>query len=143
MENKTIDVTIKNQPFIQTNIDGNTLQLFYVIRWKGHFENWTATNALSSLDYNYYINNYGVQASNSTYTVKTYILASFSNVPDGGQLDFQVKAQIGYSYPYFGEHAPIMPIGINFQLVEESSWSNIQTITIGELSNSTTVSSTT
>jgi len=132
VENITIDVTIKNQPFTSTEIDGNTTQLFYAIRWKGHFEDWADTYHISGVDYNYYLNNYGVQASNSDYTVKTYTMASFGNVPEGGQIDFQVKAQVGYSFAYYGEHAHILPIGINFQSVEESDWSNTQTITIGE-----------
>ena len=142
VENRTIDVTIKNQPFTPTNIDGNTTQLFYVIRWKGHFENWTDTNDFSGIDYNYYLNNYGVQASNSDYTVKTYTLASIGNVPQGGQVDFQVKAQIGYSFLYYGEHAHIQPIGTDFQSVEESDWSNTQTITIPATSTATSTSPT-
>jgi hypothetical protein len=135
VENQTIDVTIKNQPFTPTNIDGNITQMFYVIRWKGHFENWTNTDDFNDIDYNYYLNNYGVQASNSDFTVKTYTLASIGNVPEGGQVDFQVKAQIGYSFEYFGGH--IMPIGTDFQYVQESDWSNTQTLTINYNSNST------
>ena len=131
VENKTIEITIKNQPFISTNIDGNTTHLFYAIRWKGHFEDWPDKYYLSGIDYNYYLNNYGVPASNSDYTVKTYTLASFGNVPEEqGQVDFQVKAQVGYSFLYYGEHAHILPIGTDFQSVEESGWSNTRTITI-------------
>jgi hypothetical protein len=129
VENKTIDVTIKNQPFTPTNIDGNITQLFYVIRWKGHFENW-AESAFSTADFYYYLNNVGTPASNSDYTVKTYTLASFGNIPEDGQVDFQVKAQVGYSFLYYGQHAHIQPIGTNFQLVEESGWSSIQTVNI-------------
>jgi hypothetical protein len=132
VENITIDVTIKNQPFTSSNIDGNTTQLFYAIRWKGHFENWADTYHISGVDYNYYLSNYGIPASNSEYTVKIYTMASFENVPEGGQIDFQVKAQVGYSFAYYGDHAPIMPIGTVFQSVEESVWSNTQTITLGE-----------
>ena len=132
VENITIDVIVKNQPFTSTNIDGNATQLFYAIRWKGHFENWADTYYLSGIDYNYYLNTYGVKSSNSDYTVKTYILAPLGDFPNHGQVDFQVKAQIGYSFLYFGEHPPIMPIGTNFESVEESDWSNTQTITISE-----------
>jgi hypothetical protein len=80
VENITTDVTIKNQPFTPTNIDGNTTQLFYIIRWKGHYENWSDTYDYNDMDYHYYLDN-RVQASNSDYTVKTYAFASFGNVP--------------------------------------------------------------
>lgn len=130
VENRTIEVTIKNQPFTSTNIDGNTTQLFYAIRWKGHFENWSDTYHISGVDYNYYLRNYGAQASNSDYTVRAYTLESFGNVPADGRIDFQVKAQVGYSFAYYGSHALIMPIGTNFRSVEESNWSNTQTITV-------------
>ena len=132
VENKTIDVTIKNQPFTSTNIDGNNTKLFYAIRWKGHFENWSDTYHLSGVDYGYYLDNYGVPASNSDYTVKTYTIGTFGGFVKGGEIDFQVKAQVGYSFLYFGEHAHIMPIGTDFQSVAESDWSNTQTFTIGE-----------
>ncbi len=132
VENRTIDVIIKNQPFTPTDIDDNTTQLFYAIRWKGHFEGWANTYHISSIDYDYYLNTYGVQASNSDSTVKTYTIATFGNVPEGGQVDFQIKAQSGYSFAHYRDHAPIQPIGINFQSVEESDGSNTQSITIEE-----------
>lgn len=133
VENKTLEVTIKNQPFTSTNVDGNTTHLFYAVRWKGHFENWNDdAYGISSGDYDYYLNNYGVKATNSEYTVKSYTLQSLGNVPTNGQIDFQVKAQVGYSYLYFGEHAHIIPIGTNFKSVEESNWSSTQTFSFEE-----------
>jgi hypothetical protein len=72
-----------------------------------------------------------VQASNSDYSVKTLILASIGSVSEYGQIDFQVKAQAGYFFLYYGEHhAHIQPIGTEFQSVEESDWSKTQTLTI-------------
>jgi hypothetical protein len=139
VENRTIEVAIKNQPFTSTNIDGNTTQLFYVVRWKGHFEDWADYDNKSGIsvvgynfDYDYYLDNYGVRVSNSDYTVKTYTLGSFGNIPANGQIDFQVKAQVGYSYAVYGDHPHIMPIGINFKVVEESNWSSTQTVTFEE-----------
>lgn len=136
MENRTIEVTIKNQQFTSTNIDGNTTHLFYAVRWKGHFEDWTGKYSISVVGYNadfdYYLRTYGVEASNSEYTLKSYPLGSFGSVPANGQIDFQVKAQIGYSYAYYGDHAHIMPIGINFKSVEESDWSSTQTFSFAE-----------
>jgi hypothetical protein len=138
VENKTIDVTIKNQPVATVNIDGNITQLFYVIRWKGHFENWNDTSDFNDVSDQYYFDSHGIQASNSEYTVKTYGVPYFSDVPEGGQVDFQVRAQIGFLFEYFGGH--IQAIGTDFHYVAESDWSNIQTLTVNN-SNSTATTS--
>ncbi len=141
VENQTINVTIKNQPFTPITMDGNTTQLYYVIRWKGHFENWTSDDDFNDINYNsngnnFYDNsNYGIQTSNADYTVITYPLETIGSVPNGGQVDFQVKAQAGYTFTYYGGH--IQPIGIDYHYVAQSDWSNTQTLTINYNSNST------
>jgi hypothetical protein len=135
IENKTIDVSILNQPFTSVTIDGNTTQLYYVIRWKGHYENWNDNITYSGFDYNYYLNLGGLKASNSEYTVKSYSLPI-----QNGKIDFQVKAQAGYTFLYYGNHAHIQPIGTDFQADAESYWSPIQTVTIGESSRTNTPS---
>ena len=138
VENKTIEVVIKNQPFTSAEIDGNPTRLFYVVRWKGHFADWTGYDkpGLSvvgfNADFDYYLENYGVEASTSDYTIVSYSLESFGYVPDDGQIDFQVKTQVGYTYGYYGDHSPLLPIGINLKIVEESEWSNIQTFSFAE-----------
>src|SRR5665647_1089789 len=39
--NKTIDVTIRNQPFTSTDLgNGSVIQLYYSVRAKGHFGDW-------------------------------------------------------------------------------------------------------
>ena len=125
VDNKTIDVTITNQPFTSLTIDGNTTQLYYVIRWKGHFENWNDNITYSGCDYNYYLSLGGLKASDSAYSVKSYPLPI-----QKGEIDFQVKAQAGYTFLFYGNHAHIQPIGTDFQADAESDWSPIQTITI-------------
>jgi hypothetical protein len=134
VENITIDIEIKNQHFTSIDIDGNTTGLFYVIRWKGHFENWSE---YSNSDFNdvaydnsYQGVNYAIPAANSDYTIKSYSLSSMGNIPQGGLVDFQVKAQIGYSFTYFGGH--IQPIGTDYHWVQESDWSDTQTVKINE-----------
>ena len=104
--------------------------MYYVIRWKGHYENWNDNITYSGLSYNYYFSLGGLKASNGQYTVKSYSLPI-----KNGEIDFQVKAQIGYSFTYFGGH--IQPIGTLFQADAESNWSNTQTVTILEGSVST------
>ena len=146
VENKTIDVTIKNQPFTSTNLDGNNIELFYEIRWKGHFENWTdynftninynsnGNNYLEQNNNNLYNLNYAIRATNSEYTVVSYSPSFIGNIPpgyefpNGGQIDFQVKAQVGYTFLYYGGH--IQAIGTDYHFVTESDWSNAQTVTI-------------
>jgi hypothetical protein len=136
VENKTVDVTIRNQIFTPTNLEGNVTGLFYIIRWKGHFENWTGY-----YDGNDYLNInhvgddskiWGIEALNSDYTVKSF--SDFNGLQTGAEIDFQVRAIIGFNFLYFGGH--IQPIGTVFYNVQESDWSNIQTVKIGETSTS-------
>ncbi len=134
VENRTIDVRILNQQFTSVTMDGNTTQLYYVIRWKGHYENWNENVTYSGFDYSYYLSIGGLKASDSAYTVKSYPLTLW-NIPNS-KIDFQVKAQAGYSFLYSGGH--ILPIGNNFYAAEESDWSSIQTVTIPGNSSSVT-----
>ena len=128
VENRTIELTIRNQPFAPITTDGNTTQLYYFIRWKGYYENWSEDKSNNGVyPDRYYFEIGGLEASDSADTVKSYPLPI-----QNGKLDFQVKAQTGYSFTYFGGH--IQPIGTDIQIVAQSDWSNTQTITIGESS---------
>ena len=118
-DNRTIDVTIKNPTFTpSTLIDGNITALFYNVRTKGHFENWTT-------DPNY---NHGVSTvryTSSGYTVISFYVGGW-NISPGGQVDFQVQAIIGY------EHTdPNQCFGYHFFTIGKSDWSSTETITIG------------
>jgi hypothetical protein len=125
--NNTLDVTIKNQPFTTITLeDGNTPELYYTVRWKGHFENWTGEFSPDQFKI--------VKASDSEYTVVTYVLTSYAtgesggiHIPKGGQIDFEVKAQAGYFYWYSDGH--IFPIGTKFNAIKESDWSNPEIFT--------------
>ncbi len=142
VENKTVDVSIRNQAFTSINVDGNTTGLFYIIRWKGHFENWTGY--YEGNDY-FNINHVGdasriwcIEASSSDYTVQSF--SGFSDLPVGAEIDFQVRAVVGFNFLYFGGH--IQPIGNVFHYVHESDWGNTQTITIVQSPTSPTPSPT-
>jgi hypothetical protein len=118
-DNRTIDVTIKNPPFTPSTLaDGNVTALFYNVRTKGHFEDWTT-------DTNY---NHGV--STIRYTPSGYTVISFYiggwNISPGGQVDFQVQAIIGYEH-----NDPNQCFGYHFFTIGKSDWSGTQTITIG------------
>jgi hypothetical protein len=87
IENKTIEVTIKNQPFTPyTDSNGHKISLYYIIQFKGHYEEW------STYDDNSYSGTRILQ-SDSAYT--TYSMPS-DKYAYGSQLDFRVQAIIGY-----------------------------------------------
>ena len=138
VENKTIEVTIKNQlstPYVE--VGGERAWLFYDVRFKGHFEDWGFYNATSFGDYQDY-----VLMADSEYTVISYFLQENADdysghvtgdVPSGGQIDFQVQAIAGYVTTIQGGFVP--PFGYTGYDVftgEKSGWSNTQTITISE-----------
>ncbi len=124
VENKTIEVTIKNQPFTPyKNSDGKDIVLDYKVRYKGHFgEYWNYKDV--SVD------------SMSDYSIVTFFLSNDYVVLDGlspgDKVDFQVQARIGY-YTFVPD-----PLRSGFYhegtlefTGESSSWSNTQTLTIG------------
>lgn len=122
IENRTIEVKIKNQPFTPyVDDNGFTIQLYYSIRVRGHFAgNWTE---VFSVD-----NAHPVQ-SNSDYT--TISLPLGQNVGPFGSLhsdssseiDFQVKAMVGYFSRTSG-------FASWYFAGQESEWSRTQTLTI-------------
>ena len=139
IDNESIVLTISNQPFTSfiDNINGApwNISLFYDVREKGHYaENWTNL---------YYTGYFPIKAS-SQYTVLTYPAQHYSNAPDsymlgdisvqipeGGQIDIQVEALIGYISP--GHNFPPIPTTFAGQT---SDWSNTQSITVPSTSSS-------
>lgn len=133
VENKSIEVRIKNQPFASyLDENGSLVGLFYNIRVKGHFEDWTGEP--NSENY--------VYRSDSEYTVKSYTLGENGlEITLGGQVDFQVEALIGYYTRVYGTPVPGIPgSGTSYYDVftgETSGWSNTQTITVSGNSSTT------
>lgn len=120
-ENKTVEFTIKNQPFTPyTDTEGHSIGLYYKISFKGHYtDDWSE---------------YGrpLPASNTDYTLLS-IRSDTLNVPSSGLMDFRIQAGIGYvtSFEYFMD-------GYMYTLNGETSdWSNTQTVTIGDIGTST------
>jgi hypothetical protein len=117
---KTLEISIKNQPA--------GYELHYRIRTKGHFsQEWTTL-----------VN--PTQNSNERYTIVTFIIKNPNNppstsdlmqigIPNGGQADFQIQAEMGYEYrdPQTSWYTYTGTV---------SGWSNTQTITIPEPSPS-------
>jgi len=129
VENLTIEVTIKNQPFTPyTNAYGNEFLFYYNIKTKGHYEeNWTDLYNPES--------GYAPQ-SNSEYTILSIPANSY---PSGGQVDFQVQAMIGFTTSSLPPYTPF-----TYQFIgETSSWSPTQTVTIPATPSSPTPTSST
>lgn len=137
VENKTIELIIKNQPLNQ-----DSYNLYYYIRTKGHFEeNWTSEpippDSSGSIQNFYYLdtnNNFAVplvtQQSNSSVTIVTYP-ANSANYPAGSNVDFQVEAVSGflnktYNHSHIG---PPLIQNVTFYY-STSALSNTQTIAI-------------
>jgi hypothetical protein len=136
IKNKTIEVTIKNQPF-SSSIDssGNWTSLYYELRFKGHYESdWASYPQRPNYGY--------TNASLTSYTTISLGYSQLGDVPDGGQEDVQVIALIGHDNEYavfgtFGEGREYVFSG------EASDWSTTQTITIGQSTPTTTPSQST
>lgn len=120
VENKTIDITIKNQPFVW----GENYTLYYNVRVKGHFGgNWTEL-------YDAYSDNLPEQ-STFTYTV----VSCSANYQDGAEIDFQVQAIVGHHYLRYPQRPYLLIPNdpwIEYGVAEMSYWSDTQTLTIGE-----------
>ena len=131
VENQTIEITIKNQPYTPyTNEYGVEALFYYNIRTKGHYEeNWTDLYDSGE--------GYAPQ-SNSTYTI---LSISANNYPSGGQVDFQVQAMIEAVHPDFNGTPSIFTRIYPF-VGQISAWSSTQTVTIPETSTSTSPSPT-
>ena len=130
VDNRTIDVTIKNQPFTPyTDANGNSVQLNYNVRSKGHFDDWGSGSSR-------YMNS--LQMSSSAYTVVSINVASW-NIPAGGQIDFQVEATTSYTTYSSSSSTPSTSYGCGGfsstptpqTTVENSGWSGTQTVTVG------------
>ena len=126
VENKSIIITIKNQPFA-SSVNGTNYFLFYNIRYKGHFgEDWEEIYR--------YSNSYPLDSlppmSNSEYTI---LSISAEDYPYSAKVDVQVEAILGHSYQVFEHYRFFLPDGEyaeHFAMDERSGWSEIQTVTI-------------
>ena len=146
IENNSIQVIIKNQPFTQQWIqDGSSTFIdtfYYNIRMKGHFtDNWTT---IYSPDIEYPIQ------SNSDYTVISYSPSEnaypfWNNISPAAaaQIDFQVQALIGAVHRGYNASATNqLEMFPWFFTGQTSNWSNTQTVTIPAMSASALPSAT-
>jgi hypothetical protein len=123
-----IEITIQNQQY-PSIINGNSSNVYYLIQSKGHFVNWTDYYTIDSID------NLSVQ-SNSEYTKLLY---SANTYLPGDQVDFRIKAVLGYTYTSFlPDH--IAPIPVRASFYETSDWSTTPTLVMPDTSNPNQIS---
>jgi hypothetical protein len=119
VDNRTIDITIKNQPFTPYVDGNNTINLFYNIRSKGHFEDWDTAHSGA-------FNQNEIHVSPGSYTTVSFFM-QYSNISPGGQIDFQVQAVLSYvAKSYIGDCLT----GSQTITVAQSAWSNTRTVAI-------------
>jgi hypothetical protein len=138
VENKSLQISIKNY-----NISGNPkLHVFYSIRTKGHYgEYWrefypiqNKTGFCSESQECTFISG-GYKQSDSDYTVEYF---EYNSLPKEGEVDFQVKAVIGYDSArlwkearlYIPEEDWLWNSEPAIALVAASDWSENQTLTV-------------
>jgi hypothetical protein len=120
VDNRTVDVTIKYQPFTPYLEGNQTVQMYYSVRSKGHFDNWADATSIHSMD--------AIQPSGSGDTVVSFNI-QYWNVPQGGQIDFQVQSYTAYTV---NSYSGGCFTGSSTNRVAESGWSGTVTITIGD-----------
>jgi hypothetical protein len=125
IENKTIEITIKNQPFTPyTGTNGITYYLYYTVQSKGRFgedwQNWGSTVQTK--------NPYGGGFIPSPeYSQGSIVSSSANGYANGAQVEFRVEAIIGHYVPY---NPDSMFPQYWFETDVSSGWSSVQTITI-------------
>ncbi len=135
VQNRTIDLIIKNQPFSEYGDgSGNVTGLYYNVRVKGHFG--------GDSDWKYYPEYKSFPASSGSYTTISFSINGYAGdssntiyAPAEGKLDFQVQALVGY---YFTEwvsmNLPDHPLAGGLANVfhgQKSDWSNIKILEAG------------
>jgi hypothetical protein len=128
VENKSIELTIKNQPFTPyTDAEGHIVNLYYNVHVKGHFEDcWRELYSIDELMREEVgAHKQGPAQSSSEYTV----ISCSADYPDDGQVDFQVQALAGY----YTEWWPALGGPVKWKFTGQlSNWSNTQTIRMSD-----------
>src|SRR3990172_3246038 len=125
VENKSIEIRIKNQPFTPFSINGSDVNLYYEVQIKGYYANDSSWTPFTHTPHITPIQQ-GEQffQSNSDYTV----ISKLHDFPIGAKIDFQIRAIIGYTI--IANYAFLLSHPSEFH-GEIGDWSNTQTLTIG------------
>jgi hypothetical protein len=121
-ERQYIEITVENQQFTTyTNLNGNPVNLFYNVSFKGHH----------SIVWGHYPDSAYEDLFNASMSDYTSILVPIdSSIPDKGKLDFRLEALIGH-YNYETTASGVEYVN-GFTAFERSGWSDVQTITISQ-----------
>ncbi len=128
VQNRTIEVTIKNQPFTSYQSDGQIINFYLNIRTKAHYT--TEWITIYNPDRGY------PTQSSSEYTKVTFSLDDnvfpfWNNVPSGGIVDFQVQALIGCTHrAYNSSETDQLNMYPWVFTGEMSTWSDTQTVAV-------------
>jgi hypothetical protein len=141
VDNRTIEVIIKNQPFTRYANNGQIIDLYFNMRTRGYYEeNWTNSYSIDDVYPNQTNTNYTVlifRSQGDGYFLISNSAYSSSHAgfyaPSNGKVDFQMEAMIGSIHRDASQF--LAPWGF---YGETSGWSNTQTITIPETSTLTT-----
>jgi hypothetical protein len=139
IDNRTIEFTVKNQPFTTyTDSSGNYIGLYYNFRYKGHYgTEWSYypfnPDWKSSIPYNGYSWGTGdlspkLPASNSQYTIIALALAVL-HIPNGSEVELQAQALIGH---IDSEHSGLLSGSFYYFRGEKSDWSNTHTLNLAD-----------
>ena len=125
VEDKSIQITITNQPFIPySDAEGHLISLYYNVRFKGHFgENWETPFYKTIRNGEYGFTKQHPQ-SDSQFTV----ISVPSKFQAADVVDFQVQTMQGYHTPW--EPILVAVMGTSQFSGKVSDWSSTQTITI-------------
>ncbi|MCW3983955.1 MAG: hypothetical protein NWE96_08150 [Candidatus Bathyarchaeota archaeon] len=138
VQNRTIEVSIRNQPFTKYQSNGQIIDFYLNIRTKGSYaKEWIQIYSPSRGF---------LTQSGSEYTVVSYSLDDnefpfWDNInQSGGQVDFQVQALIGavHRIQNGSQTDPLLMFPWIFE-GQTSEWSNTQTITIPQTTPSPSV----
>jgi len=128
IQNMTIQISIKNQPYPMT-VDGNKTYLIYQIQRKPHFANATQWLNVSQIPVSPLV----VSSDGSGYTTESYPAYYIA----GDQIDFRVQAILQYQHtiyeytrlPVFGSEVGYYPFNVT-DPYQTSEWSAAKTIEV-------------
>ena len=148
---RTVELTIKNQPFTSyKDSSGNYTSFYYNVKYKGHYENewhYHPYDPTKGYRTGSYSDTYIASQSDSTkITVRMDVESvgsmRLNDIPDGGELDFQVQALTGRLDKVYTGSSGFAWVGGDSDHYyvftgRKSGWSETQTLAIGKNQTST------
>jgi hypothetical protein len=138
VQNRTIEVRIRNQPFSKYQSNGQIVDYYLNIRTKGHYaKDWIEIYSPERG----FLTQSSSESTIVTYSLDDNVFPFWDNINQtGGQVDFQVQALIGsvHRIQNGSQTDPLLMFPWIFE-GQTSEWSSTQTITIPETSPSPSV----